>query len=1654
MPLETNLNQSPYFDDYDEKKQFAKILFRPTAAVQTRELNQLQTILQKQIERFGDNILKRGTIVDGCNFHYYSTYPYIKINDFQKDGIAAIPSRFVTYFAKSANSQIGLNAYIINHQDGFESTDPDMKTLYINYINAGANNSTSSFAAGDIVTIYDPSYPLFSVKVNNGGIGFSNSDSVVVSSSILVNVAAGTFSNGEYVYQPYTGANVQIIGIDSSTYSSSNQVVLQLKPRSSDLSNASVNSAAWVIANSNPIRNASNTVTASVEGIIGGGSAGIIVTDATGKVTTVTLTDRGSQYNSLPFVTIKSSNNNVGLSTLQLTPQNYIANVQISANPNSTGNGYAFGVSEGIVYQKGYFSFVESQTIIVDKYSPMPDGIVVGFDTLEQIVNFNQDASLLGNAFTSNNVNAPGADRLKLVPQLTLKTKEEAASNASFFTLTEWSEGLPFKQNQSTTYNKINDEMAKRTFDDSGNFVLDPFQVTTRSPLLANQEGQTFDVIVDPGTAYIEGYRVSTAFNYSATQSTGYDVGNTANHVVSLDYGNFIRIKEVAGTFQFNTGDNVDLYDTSAQYLSNTALAVSGTISAVGTKIGTARMFSMIYYDGVPGTNTATYKMYIFNVMMNTGKNFRDVKSVFYNGTNKGIADLILQPNLTLGKNVATIESTSNNGLLFPSGVESLKSSSNNTYSYRTIDQTSTIANTTGRIVKDISGVIGEYFPYGSSLTPAEMATIYVVPTSNNLTSYYPLTGNVSVNTTSNSVLGVGTNFINEVQSGDYIKINDGTSSFYTKISSVVNNTFLTAASNGTFANATGTKLYNFYPKNIPIQLNTRVGGQASHSANVNSNGNILTVQLKYANGSAMALASTTTIAGTLALGVNISRINVVPSTNSPNRNAFIKISTSNNVAKFNGPWCLGVPDAFRLRGVYIGNSTVSNTGPNFADDFYIDHNQTENYYDLSYLFIKPSVATTINSGDYILAQFDYGTLDQVGFLNTTSYLHETDAATIAINDSTPLSNLTTTYHSLEIPEVFTSQGVYYDLMNTFDFRPRVTATVTPSLTYGSAPLNPAYSLSFGNTADPTNDKKIPIPGTSFNASLSYFMGRIDSVFIDRDQNINVKSGKPSQTIATAKEPTTPRTSMRIDNMVVPPYPSIPFAVSDQLRDIIKTRVGNENLSNSRINNHLIRNGLSSAQTSINQPRGYTKNDIGQLDRRISALEYYTSLSLLETDMKDKIIPSSNDPTLARFKYGFFVDDFSTLNLSETSNPQYSANVENDKLIPRAQALDNHLASNTSCNFIDFVIASQDTATKGANNVTCQPSTTVANNWILKQQKTQISTIKGQEEKDVVSVTMSSVAGPAALYAYFYSGADRIEIYQGNTLFLSSNNAQALTSADKTRMLSNAVPSGWFNTQEQGVKEIDLNHAFTIQPDSRGDAVNYAFKFAWTHNPTKGLVYTIKTTKFTTIWRYGLEYPVNGNSVSCPAPVTPTTTVYTGAVVIKTQTDNKSSGSLSYSGAPAGSVGSYNDPSDGKVVVSGSGPQYSSSGSSSASSRVICTHFFKKGLLDKELWRADLEYTFKNLSAQTVRGYQYWAVPYVKLMRNYNLAEKIMLPFAKSRAEELAYQLGKLDKGNLLGKLVRLVGEPLCYIIGGFVGEQDWESLWKETSVKNDHKYT
>ena len=153
--LTTDFNVSPYYDDYNESKGFYRILYRPGYAVQARELTQMQTMVQKQVERFGRHIFEEGSIVIPGNFQLYSANTnssvgplnYVKVKDVDDSNNTVTVSNFDEIEVTGQTS--GVKAFVNITIDGSDTTS-NTKTLYVDYLNvSNANSSIKTFQAGE-----------------------------------------------------------------------------------------------------------------------------------------------------------------------------------------------------------------------------------------------------------------------------------------------------------------------------------------------------------------------------------------------------------------------------------------------------------------------------------------------------------------------------------------------------------------------------------------------------------------------------------------------------------------------------------------------------------------------------------------------------------------------------------------------------------------------------------------------------------------------------------------------------------------------------------------------------------------------------------------------------------------------------------------------------------------------------------------------------------------------------------------------------------------------------------------------------------------------------------------------------------------------------------------------------------------------------------------------------------------------------------------------------------------------------------------------------------------------------------------------------------------------------------------------------------------
>jgi len=1123
MPIDTDLNTFPYYDDFDETKNFHKVLFRPSVPIQARELTQLQSILQNQVERFGDSVYTQGSIIKGCSLFFDYYYSFVKILDLQSDGETVTPAAYSNCFAVDAASN--LTAEVVNFVVGSEARDPDTNKLFLSYINTGSSEK-KIFANSDTLTIYNKQYTVEKVLITNPGTGYSNDN-----------------------YLTFTGGG-------------------------------------------------------------GTGASANLVTDASGSIISISITNKGSGYITAPTVAIVNSTGGITLagSSGSLTSQNYIAQVTVAGssfigNSNTTGTptattpvglASAVYVKEGIIYQKGHFVRVDPQVAIVDPHFGNPNNVVLGFSTSEEIVDSDEDASLLDNATGFSNYTAPGAHRLKLTASLISLTKEQAAANSDFLSIIEFENGSATRRRKDPQLNTIGSILAERTREESGNYVTSPFQLFPE-----DISGNTthLNLNIGKGTGYVDGYRVDLLDTIKLPLRKANTTVVTETQSIATNYGNYVLVNQVLGTFVFTSGATLNLRDTAGTAVTSTP---GGAATTPGNLIGTAKIRSMVFDSGVIGTPTAVYKIYLFDVRMNQSYSFKNVRSIQMTG---GIADCVLEDS------VAVLKETEYDFMTFPSGFSSVKQFTNENFLLRR--SSNTTLEVTGQATITLSSP--ESWPYTGSLNDTQELDFVVIPTSNTDSSTN-LTGTVTSNS-SGGVTGVGTFFVTELDVGDYVKFQANVEHY--RIASIANNTVLQLANNGPASVVSANTVKQAFPKNIPINLR-RTGS----SANVSIAGLTATIFI----GKTLTTGNSTSI----VVYHNVKASPTTPKSKTVKRSVYVKLSTNTIKNSLKGPWCIGVPDAFKLNGVYVGvSNSYSNTGTNYADSFDLISGQNDNYYGLAYLKLKPGATSpSLSTSSCLTIDVDCFTHDTGYYISAESYL--VDDASGANPQNTILTQ--------EIP-VFPSSkyGLSYSQRDIVDFRPIVNSTANVTSILSAA--NTDISNTEFYTVDPSNTETFvtssvfyPAPNETFSANVEYYLARGDRVVLDVFGNFSIIEGVPSNNPSV---PPAPKSTMSLGSVYVPPYPSL----------------GPESAILAKRPDYAVR-------TKLLQTRNYTMSDIKNIEERINKLEYYSLLNTLEKNTKDLIIPSSANAAVNRFKNGFFADPLTTYDIANPSDSEFSVTID------------------------------------------------------------------------------------------------------------------------------------------------------------------------------------------------------------------------------------------------------------------------------------------------------------------------------------------------------------------------------------------------------------
>lgn len=430
---------APYFDDYDVNKNYHKVLFTPRRAVQVRELNQMQSMLQEQISRFGDHVFENGSMVIPGEINYDLNYEYITVDEVDYASIVEILG---TNTIKLTGANSGVVAVLVQH---LSNTLTDPVTFYVRYESSNESDT-----------------PRFEV--------------------------------GEYI-QLTTD-----IGIDF----------------------------------------------------------------ATSRVT-------------------------------------------------GSGAGSVLTVEAGIFFINGNFIRTDDSRIVLSKYTSTPTS-VAGFRLVDEVVSWTDDPSLVDNASGVSNSNAIGADRLKLSLTLEVHGLDEVFNRENFIELVQFRDGILLEKARAADYNILEDTLARRTYDESGDYTVDPFNIRLREHLKVGNNGglyvdgdeTKFVVGVEQGKAYVRGYEVDNLATRYIDVDKARVTGSINNSSFTLPVGNYIEVKSMNIIPKSSTYQKVTFYS---------GLPASAGAIPAGSVLGTARV-RLVELKSVAGEAL----VYLFDIRDAAGK--------------------------------------------------------------------------------------------------------------------------------------------------------------------------------------------------------------------------------------------------------------------------------------------------------------------------------------------------------------------------------------------------------------------------------------------------------------------------------------------------------------------------------------------------------------------------------------------------------------------------------------------------------------------------------------------------------------------------------------------------------------------------------------------------------------------------------------------------------------------------------------------------------------------------------------------------------------------------------------------------------------------------------------------------------------------------
>ena len=861
------------------------------------------------------------------------------------------------------------------------------------------------------------------------------------------------------------------------------------------------------------------------------------------------------------------------------------------------GLAFVAEVKEGIYYIDGFFVRNEELHLYVGRFTNTPS-FRIGFRVTEEIVTPEEQPLLADNAQGTTNFAAPGAHRYRIKLSM-VKLALDSTDEIKFIELMRVKNGIVQNVISKSSYAELEKTFARRTFDESGNYEVLKFKLSSREhlnddgsgvypprPLTGNiVQDQTygdpdkFVIAVDPGKAYIQGFEVEATstqyidFNKARENAT---TGEENGHIVREDdypiqtpIGNYLIVNNVFNFPDITTFPTVNLYSV-VRKPPNGSTITDGTAPSISTKVGTARVKAFQLHSGTYDGDNTQFKLGLFDVQMDRDPatfafyNFeKDVKSVALNASGSSLftADIVgSQLSIVGSGSIANSASTINGvGTLFTEQVA------------------------VGDIVFIDGVAVGVVSVVPSNVTLTLANAVANDAATSGVLSLYRATLNES---RFNALVFKSAFETLKTLRGVDVAGNDTLRSSQHTIRRLISSTaasegggvvwaFTLASPSEFFQSPQDLSNYTLYDTTtntiVPL-TSSKISLDATQKLVTISDAD-LTSGREYRLITSILQIGTPAAERTKSLVVNQQQV----------------IVGRKNVSE--PEILLTHADVLRIKDIRVnpGNfdSFVELNSVSVLDKYNFDDGQRETHYQQAKITLKPNQAPPAGA---LRITYDY--FNHTGTGNYFSVDSYTASIANATNDFT--------YSDIPSFPVKDSRGITQTvfLHDVIDYRP---------------------VISGANTFNP----ELPKIGEDFNTSLAYYLPRWDKLVLDSIGRFNILTGVPAR---TPVEPRDPIDGMVLASVYIPAYTKYATDVRVFQRD----------------------------------NRRYTMKDIAALERRIQNLEYYVSLTLLETET-DAFSIKDGVTGLDRFKNGFIVDQFTGHGIGDVTNIDYRIAVDPER---------------------------------------------------------------------------------------------------------------------------------------------------------------------------------------------------------------------------------------------------------------------------------------------------------------------------------------------------------------------------------------------------------